>query len=584
MWASFDRNFFGGRESLTRIGSGSIGGKARGLGFILDMLSSKFDARAFDSIDVTVPTLTVLGTSLFEIFLEENHLHEIAYSDMPDDQIAHAFQRGHFPAPFLGDLRALVQQVRTPLAVRSSSLLEDAMYRPFAGVYETKMIPNNQADPDVRFRKLLEAIKFVYASTFFRGAKNYLHTTDQTIQDERMAVIIQEVIGERHGPRFYPHLSGVARSVNFYPTAHARPQDGVVSLALGLGKTIVDGGICWSYSPAYPRSIPPYASPRDLLDNTQTEFWAVNMGKPPAFDPVRETEYLVHESLTEAEWDGVLNHMVSTYDAESDRLMTGMGRGGARALTFAPILSVEVLPLNDLVRALLDTCERELGAKVEIEFAATLTERMPVRARFGFLQVRPLVISEEEIEVSADEMRGSDALVASESVLGNGGVEGVRDVVYLKPAAFDTARTKDIARMLEALNGTLMKSGSPYILIGFGRWGTSDPWLGVPVQWDQIAGAKAIVEATLPGVNTDPSQGSHFFHNVTSFRVCYFSVPHTGEYPIRWERLDAEPAVTETEMVRHIRFPSPLDIRVDGRVGRGIIRIDERAGRGIAGA
>jgi hypothetical protein len=281
----------------------------------------------------------------------------------------------------------------------------------------------------------------------------------------------------------------------------------------------------------------------------------------------------VCESLAEAEEDGVLHHLVSTYDSESDRLVTGMGRSGPRAVTFAPLLAVEVLPLNDLLHTLLELCEQELGAKVEIEFAATLTDHPPFRGRFGFLQVRPLVVSEEEIEVSLEEMGGPEVLVASESVLGNGSVHDVRDVVYLKPESFDTSRTEEIARTLETLNEHLTKAGSPYILIGFGRWGTSDPWRGVPVQWGQITGAKAIVEATLPDVSTDPSQGSHFFHNVTSFRVCYFSVPHTGDYPIRWDRLDAEPAVTETEFVRHVRFSSPLDLRVDGRIGRGIIHL-----------
>lgn len=573
--AAFDRGFFTSHESFTIIGSGDVGGKAAGLAFIRDLVAAKFPAGQEARVTVTIPRLTVLGTRVFETFMDENNLHDLVASDATDDRIAHAFQRADFPAPFLGDLRALVQQVRTPLAIRSSSLLEDAMYRPFAGVYGTKMIPNNQADPDVRFRRLLEAIKFVYASTYFRSAKAYVRTAGLPPAQERMAVIIQEIIGERHGPRFYPHLSGVARSVNFYPTGHARPEDGVVSLALGLGKTIVDGGLCWSYSPAYPRSVPPFASPEDLLDNTQTEFWAVNMGDAPAYDPIRETEYLQRGHLVEAEEDGVLRHLVSTYDMEAGRLVTGMGKPGARALTFAPLLSVEVVPLNEVLRTLLIACEEEIGAKVEIEFAATLSPGSPVTARLGFLQVRPMVVSDAQVEVHEQDLHEGDVLIASRSVLGNGAATDIQDILFLKPDCFDTSRTREMAHEIEEVNTTLVASGRPYVLIGFGRWGTSDPWLGVPVRWDQIGGARVIVEATLDHVRPDPSQGSHFFHNVTSFKVLYFSVPHGGEFPIRWDRLGSLPPEHETGYLKHVRLPGPLDIRVDGRSGRGTIRFAE---------
>ena len=302
----FDRQFFDGKERFTRIGSGAVGGKGAGLLRIHQLLLASLETDAFPGCAVEIPTLTVLATDMFDAFMQRNALHEDVAEDLPDDRIAGAFQRADLQTELLGDLRALVRQVHQPLAVRSSSLPEDALYRPFAGVYGTKMIPNNQPDPDTRFQRLVDAIKFVYASTFFANARRYLRMTDHRPEDEKMAVLIQEVVGRRHGERFYPDVSGVARSYNFYRFGHARPEDGVATLALGLGKTIVDGGVAWSYSPAWPRAGPPFASARDTLGQTQTAFWAVNMGRPPAHDPIRETEYLVRGDLRDAERDGTL--------------------------------------------------------------------------------------------------------------------------------------------------------------------------------------------------------------------------------------------------------------------------------------
>jgi hypothetical protein len=517
----------------------------------------------------------VLTTDTFEEFIRVNGLREIALSDEPDDRIAHAFQKGSLPVTIVGDLKSLIDQVHQPLAVRSSSLLEDAMYRPFAGVYGTKMIPNNQPDPETRFRRLLEAIKYVYASTYFREAKSYIHSIGKSSEDEKMAVVIQEVVGRRHGDRFYPDVSGVARSYNFYPLGHASPREGVVSLALGLGKTIVDGGICWSYSPAWPKAPPPFGSPRDILRQTQSDFWTVNMGKPPAYDPIRETEYLLKCGIDEAEADGTLRHLVSTYDPQSDRMVIGTGITGPRALTFAPLLALEVIPINDLLCGLIRECEDAVGTEVEIEFALTFSNGPnPVSARFGFLQVRPLVVSDETVTVPLEMMAGEGVLLASSSVLGNGVIDGIRDIVYVRPQLFDTSLTRAIATEIEGINRDLATQGRDYILIGFGRWGTSDPWLGIPVKWGQIARAKVIVEASLPEVVTDPSQGSHFFHNVTSFRVAYFSLKDAESRSIDFAWLDRLPSVTETEHVRHVRLELPLQVRVDGRSGRGVVLRD----------
>jgi hypothetical protein len=438
------------------------------------------------------------------------------------------------------------------------------------------MIPNNQPDADTRFRKLLEAVKYVYASTYFAAARSYVRTTDRSIEDERMAVIVQEVVGSRHGDRFYPDISGVARSWNFYRSGSARAEDGVVNLALGLGKSIVDGGLVWSYSPARPAAGPPFASASAVLDLTQSEFWAVNMGKPPAFDPILETEYLVRAGLAEAEEDGTLGPVASTFDPSADRLYPGIGRPGPRAITFAPILQFEGLPLNEMVKRLLAVCEEGLREKVEIEFAVALPPGGGgAPARVGFLQVRPLAVADERVDLTDDQMEGPDVLLSSDNVMGNGVEGGIRDVVYVKPEGFHSLRTREAAADIAAINARLLDSRTPYLLLGFGRWGSSDPSLGVPVEWGEICAARALVEATLPAMNVEPSQGSHFFHNISSFGVSYFCVRHDGGGRIDWDRLAALPAEAETATVRHVRSPRPLVVRVDGRTGRGLIRLEE---------
>ena len=568
----FERQFFGAKTAVTRIGAGELGGKAAGLELIRERILADPDPSAFPDIGVGVPTMTVLTTELFELFMARNHLYETALADEPDERIAAAFQDADLPAEFVGDLRGLITNVHTPLAIRSSSLLEDALDHPFAGVYETKMIPNNQPDTDTRFRRLVEAIKFVYASVFFRRAKSYIRSIGQDQRAEKMAVVIQEVVGRRYDERFYPFLSGVGRSYNYYPSGHGTPADGVVNLALGLGKQIVDGGLSWTYCPAYPQAPAPFKGIGDLLKNTQTEFWAVNMGKPPAHDPIHETEYLVRSSLAEAELDGTLDHLVSVYDPRSDRFYPGLRPNGPRVLDFAPILTADALPLNDLVRHLLERSVRAVGADVEIEFAVDFDRRGTPPARFGFLQVRPMKVSEAEIELVPEALEGEAVLLASDQVLGNGQRDDIRDVVFVKPAAFEPKFTPRIALELDTINRSFLDDGRPYLLIGFGRWGSSDPWLGIPVDWGQISGARVIVEATLPDMNPDLSQGSHFFHNLIGFQVLYLSVRHQGQYRIDHGWLDRQETIAETEYVKHVRVAAPLQVLVDGRHGLGVIR------------
>jgi hypothetical protein len=567
---AFDRKFFGASEDFTTIGTGELGGKARGLAMSKQIIAAANHDHA--RMIVNIPRLTVITTTYFDTFMQQNDLYDAAYSDtLSDHIIAHKFQQADLPVMMLGDLRSLIEQVHSPLAIRSSSLLEDAMYEPFAGIYETKMIPNNQPSPDTRFLKLTEAIKFVYASTFFKRAKAYLKATRHSIGDEKMAVIIQEVVGMSHGKTFYPNISGVARSYNFYPIGKARAQDGVVNLALGLGKTIVDDGTSWLYSPPYPDIPPPYGSPRDLLKQTQLHFWAVNMGRIFGYDPLKETEYLLHAHIMDAEPDGTLEWLVSTYDLQSDRITPGIVGKGPKIVTFAPILTLHRLALNEVIISLFTACKKALGHEVEIEFAVTFDPKRSIPPRFGLLQVRPIVVSHDNVEIAEAEFVDQRCIVASDCVLGNGTNSTIQDIIYVKPQTFDAKNTRRIAEEIAMMNDTMVAEVRPYLLIGFGRWGSSDPWLGIPVNWSHINGVQAIVEATLPQMNPDLSQGSHFFHNMTSFQVVYFSVKHAAQYQIDWEWLDAQAEAQETPYVRHVRLMSPLCIKVDGKTGRGVV-------------
>ena len=562
----FNRNFLDPTTPISCIGTGELGGKAEGLVYIRDFIHSKFDQEKFSGIKVEIPSMAVLCTDVFDAFMKQNNLLEVAYSDLPDDRIAYAFQKGELPFGILGDLRSIVDKVHTPLAIRSSSMLEDTKNEPFAGIYQTKMIPNNEYDPDLRFRQLIEAIKFVYASTYFKAAKSYRKTIGHSDSDEKMAVIIQEIIGKRYMRRFYPEVAGVARSYNYYPMRPAKPENGVVNLALGLGKTVVDGGISWAYSPAFPKAEPPFMSSPDMLVDTQTEFWVVNMGEPPKYDPTNEGEYITQESIVSAEEDSSLKYVASTYNAISGRLSIGTGFNGPRVLTFAPLLLLNQVPFNDLMKSILAICEETLDTPVEIEFAMTFDPH-----RFGFLQVRAMAIPTDIVHLSLDDMEGEKVLISSNGVLGNGVIDNIQDIIYVKPESFELKSTKAIVPELELFNDRLLKDNLPYMLVVFGRLGTADPWLGIPVQWGQVCGAKVIVEATLANVRVELSQGAHYFHNMINLGIKYFSLPFREQHKIDWKWFSNQEIVDESQFLRHIRIKEPLKIMVDGRRSRGVI-------------
>ena len=567
----FDRKFFESENNITWIGEGSFGGKAAGLLSAAKFIQQNINSCNFPDTTINIPKFVVLRTQIFDWFLERNSLHSIAYSCESDDNILLAFLQANLPVEILGDLYTLIENIHIPLAVRSSSMLEDAKYEPFAGIYATKMISNNQTSTDARFQKLTEAIKFVFASTFFKASKDYFITSLHKVEDEKMAVIIQEVVGKKFGHKFYPNFSGVARSYNFYPTGRAKPENGVVNLALGLGKTIVDGGLVWSYSPQFPNAVPPFADPTDVMQNTQTRFWAVNMNPIIEYEPAKETEYMVQNYLTEADYDDTLKHIASTYDSSSQKIIMGVGSTGPRIINFSPLLSMNEFRFNDLLKLLLKVCGESLESPVEIEFAVNIDNENS-KLNFCFLQVRPMVVSDESVDLNENELYGENIIVASNKVLGNGVIEEISDIVFVKPELFDKKDTQQMATEVDLINRELVKNQKPYLLIGFGRWGSSDPWLGIPVDWGQINGAKVIVESTLFGMNVELSQGSHFFHNLTSFNVFYFSITYDGNFIIDWDWLKSQQTVVDSKFVRYVKLSNPLLIKVDGRKGIGVIK------------
>jgi hypothetical protein len=502
--------------------------------------------------------------------MQRNRLYEIVEEENDDRRIAHAFQKSDLPIEILGDLRQIAERVRTPLAVRSSSLLEDKKDRPFAGIYATKMIPNNETSADERFTKLNQAVKFVYASTYFKSAKDYMSATKYNLTEEKMGVIIQKVVGRDFNNRFYPVFSGVARSYNFYPAGKAKPEEGVVNLALGLGKTIVDGGLNWIYSPASPKSGPPFADPSDILKNTQTRFWAVNMNRLRQYDPLNEDEYLINSDITQAEYDNNLSKIASTFSSDSGRLRLGTFDTGPRILNFAPLLHLNEFKFNDLVKHLLRISEEALGNPVEIEFAANI-DKLKNSLSFGFLQLRAMSVSNRIVDINEAELEASKLLLLSDRTLGNGIIDTIEDIIFVNPDRYDKKFNMLIAEEIEKLNRELLSSDRGYLLIGFGRWGSSDPWLGIPVNWGQISGVKAIVEATLPEMNVEMSQGSHFFHNLTSFQVPYLSIHHESTSNIDWNWLFSREKINSMKFTDHIRLESPVTIKVDGRNSKGVI-------------
>ncbi|MCK5786552.1 MAG: hypothetical protein KAH54_08335 [Candidatus Sabulitectum sp.] len=566
----YSRSFHEEDLMFSRIGTGSMGGKGRGLAFIDRVLVANLKEGEFKDVTVSVPNTVIITTEFFDEFMKINKLHQFAIECENDNRIQRAFQKASLPPTILGDLRDYAKTVTTPLAIRSSSLLEDAMYQPFAGIYATKMLPNNSRDLAVRFKQLSSAIKFVYASTFMQSAKSYIRATNHRVEEEKMAVLIQKVVGRQHGDLFYPHFSGVGRSYDFYPAGSAKPEDGVVNVALGLGKAIVDGGMSLRFTPKYPRVLPQFGTMKDMMDNSQKHFYAVQMDNSFWGTKLDEDQYITSHDLATSEKDGTLEFLGSTYDVPNERVMDGITRPGPRIVSFAHILKNGVFPLATISDYLLKMGEKSMGCPVEIEFAVTLGKKRALPAHFSLLQIRPMVVNNDLVNIDPETFDDEKLLGKTDTALGNGTIQSIRDVVYIKPESFTASKTREIVKEVEALNKTLFEADRPFILIGPGRWGSSDPWLGIPVTWSQICGAKVIVEAAQKNMNIDPSQGSHFFQNMTSLGVVYFTVPHNRSGSmINWEWLNSLEAASETQFTRHVYVEEPIKVMVDGRTGKG---------------
>jgi len=561
----FDPKTFGTEHPIARLGAGSIGGKAVGLQQIQNEILPRFDASSFEGVTVLVPRAVVIATEVFAEFMDRNRLWNAVAEELPDTQLAQEFQHAELSERLRGQLRGVLAVLRNPLAIRPSSYLEDAHQRAFAGIFTTKMIPNTETNDEARYRRLSGAIKLAWASTFFSNAVVSRRAAGLADDAEQMAVVVQEVTGERHDGRFYPTLSALARSYNHYPVPGNDREDGVVSLALGLGKSISDGDHLWSYCPHRPLAPPPFKGTGALLNYTQTSFWAVNVGDPPPPDPVRETSCLLRSGIADAEADGSLTYLASTYDPASDQLRSGIGDRGPRALTFAPLLESRSIPFTPLMEHLLELSCNVLNGEAEIEIAANLDPEHALPMQVAFLQVRPMLTPGERSPVEEVDLEAPEIVVASDSCLGHGSRDDLTDVVYLRPQYFDRGQTRMMASELDAVNRGLVEEGRHGIFIGLGRWGTTDDRFGVPVKWGQISSARVIVEATLPDAPTSLSHG-------TSNQVLYMSVEHDGRGRIDWDWLDEQEAIWESRSVRHVRVPTPLEVRIDCATMYGLIR------------
>ena len=564
--AEYRKDRFDAYSNFARIGNGSLGGKGRGLAFMGTLVAGhpRLDD---DRICVNIPRTVVICTDIFDEFMERNGLYPIALSDSSDAEILAAFERGVLPEALLDDLLALFDVVAHPIAVRSSGVLEDAHYQPFAGVYATYMVPR-VSDKQAMLAMLRSAIKAVYASVFFKDSKAYMTATQNLIDQEKMAIVLQEVVGSEHGQYFYPTLSGVARSINFYPVGEEKPEDGVAKVALGLGAYIVDGGKSLRFCPAYPHNILQLSELRTVLREGQKEFFALDLsmlGQAPETD----TEYNIrHLPVAAADDPETLRYAFSTLSLEDQRLTPGGTGAGRRVVTFSNILEYDAFPLARVISDLLRIGSRGMGRPVELEYAMDIREG---KAYFYLLQIRPIVDVSEETELTPDDL-SRPALISSTSVLGNGMVEDVHYILYVRSDRFDALRSRDIAAEIGNINEQLTARGESYVLVGPGRWGSSDPALGIPVKWSHISGAKAVVECGLEDFRVDASEGTHFFQNLTSFGVGYFTIrPYQGDGTFDEARLNALPAEYESHSLRLVKFPTPLFIKMDGRHSRGIV-------------
>lgn len=557
---------------FVKIGPGSLGGKARGLAFMAALLQQ--DASIYEKypgIHIKIPKTLVISTDGFEAFVQANNLRRLAVEDASDERVRRAFLDAAMPEWLVTDLEVFLSQVARPLSVRSSSLLEDAQFQPYAGLYQTYMIPNNHPDLAVRLAHLVAAVKLVYASTYYEGPKAFARSTANKPQEEAMAVIIQELVGDAYGDFFYPAISGVAQSHNFYPVGAMRPEQGIAHIALGLGKTVVEGEKTLRFSPAHPRVLPQFSSVDATLRNAQRHFYALRIRNYPENLNFETYSNLEKREVDEADGEFPVATLASTYVHDEHRIRDTTSVPGTRILTFASILKYDGFPLPELLGDILDLARRGLGCPVEIEFSVNLSAEAGAKNEFSFLQIRPMVAEEDRLEVQIRDRDERMAFCRSDQALGNGRRADIADIVYVKPDAFAAEQTVAMAAQIGRLNADLVAARRPYLLIGPGRWGSSDRWLGIPVQWQNISGVGAIVELRNAALNAEPSQGSHFFQNITSQGIQYVTVTEGSTDFIDWAWLASLETVAETPHVRHVRLERPMVLKIDGRRSRCVM-------------
>ncbi len=562
-------------HDFVKIGQGSLGGKARSLAFMSALLQE--DARIYEkfpNINIKIPKTLVICTDAFESFVNENYLRHLANEEFSDQEAASLFINASLPKSLVSDLEAFLSQVEYPLSIRSSSLLEDAQFQPYAGLYSTYMIPNNHEKQSQRLEHLMTAIKLVYASTYFEGPKAFSRSISNQPQEEAMAVILQELVGEGHGEFFYPAVSGVAQSHNFYPVSYMNQEDGIIHIALGMGKTVVEGGKTVRFSPKYPNMIPQFSSVDDILTNAQRFFYALRMENYPEQLDFSLNSNLVKREIDDAESEYPVKLLASTYSPEEHRLRDSGYLPGPKILTFAHLLKYDLFPLPDLLSELLELARKGLGCPVEIEFSVNLTSDETKKNEFCFLQMRPMAAEDERFEIKISDQELQAAFCRSKQALGNGKNDKIADIVYVKPEDFKKEATVQMASEVGKINASLVKEKRPYLLVGPGRWGTADRWLGIPVRWQDISGISAMIELRNKQLRADPSQGSHFFQNITSLGIPYVTVSEDDEDFFDWEWIASLATAQESSYLRHVRLDEPFTLKIDGKTSQCVMVID----------
>jgi len=574
----YHKQYFERGSDIARIGNGSIGGKARGLSFVNYLLSNFEVNDVFPSVDIRIPPTVIIGSNVFDDFLEANNLLAFAMHSKNNETLRQKFiEAQNFPVDVSTNIQSFLELVGEPLAVRSSSLLEDSQGQPFAGVYETIMLPNNHPDIMFRLQQLLTAIKLIYASIFYNKSKDYIKVTSYRLEEEKMAVIIQKIVGTEHNGRYYPELSGVGKSINFYPTGKLKSQDGIVSIALGLGKAVVAGENVIKFCPKYPKTPINASTTDEILRYSQRQFYAVNLNSTSDLLNYSEDNFINTYSLEAAEKDGTLFYAGSTYSLQNHTVYDGIGRDGVRLVTFAPILKHSLFPLSDILDYLLKLGKWGMGSEIEIEFALNLSKGnnaagFKEKPELNILQMRPLVVNDELEALDLKNNNDNDLICRSSKALGNGVVDNIRDIVFVDIDRFSRAKSREAAIEIAKLNAKFFKEKRKYLLVGVGRWGSTDPWLGIPVTWEQISNAGCIVESNFRDFNVTPSQGSHFFQNLTSFRVGYITIDakRTNDF-IDWAWLRNQKIKAQLKYVTHIRLEAPIIVKINGQENKGIV-------------